>query len=318
MKDIKTNNKILGTIKTLNKSKIMNEHLMETIIKTKENLQENDYDEENYASNKIENNIDKIKNKTLNESNKLGKNNITSTKNNIKSRINELKQKNKEKLVDNKIKNAITNEKIKIKSVGKANHNIKTAEKSSKVSIKTTEKIAKNAPKQIAKTKQRIERAKIIAKKVAKGIKVTVKATIKAVKALISGTKALISAIIAGGWIAIVIIIILCLIGLLVSYFTNDKDGNNIPQIVQIAKVEVETDECGGKKYWSWYGGFNERVEWCACFVSWCSNECGYIDNGVMPRYAVCDEGINWFKNKQEWEDRNSNYVPKSRRYNIF
>ena len=42
--------------------------------------------------------------------------------------------------------------------------------------------------------------------------------------------------------------------------------------------------------YWSWYG-FNSRVEWCACFVSWCANECGYIDAGVIPKFAGCTGG---------------------------
>ena len=30
------------------------------------------------------------------------------------------------------------------------------------------------------------------------------------------------------------------------------------------------------RPYWSWYG-FESRVEWCACFVSWCADQCGYI-----------------------------------------
>ena len=54
-------------------------------------------------------------------------------------------------------------------------------------------------------------------------------------------------------------------------------------QIVTVALSQIGT--MGGDPYWSWYG-FNSRVEWCACFVSWCANECGYIDAGVIPKYA--------------------------------
>ena len=50
--------------------------------------------------------------------------------------------------------------------------------------------------------------------------------------------------------------------------------------IVKVALSQV--GNVGGEPYWSWYG-FNSRVEWCACFVSWCFNECGYLDSGNRP-----------------------------------
>ena len=53
----------------------------------------------------------------------------------------------------------------------------------------------------------------------------------------------------------------------------------------------------GGQPYWSWYG-FHSCVEWCACFVSWCANECGYLDAGVIPRTAGCITGSDWFKDQ--------------------
>ena len=40
-------------------------------------------------------------------------------------------------------------------------------------------------------------------------------------------------------------------------------------QIVQVALTQV--GNVGGEPYWSWYG-FGSRVEWCACFVSWCAD----------------------------------------------
>ena len=53
----------------------------------------------------------------------------------------------------------------------------------------------------------------------------------------------------------------------------------------------------GQRPYWSWYG-FNSRVEWCACFVSWCAKECGYIDAGVIPQFAGCTGSSNWFRDR--------------------
>ena len=49
--------------------------------------------------------------------------------------------------------------------------------------------------------------------------------------------------------------------------------------------------------YWSWYG-FGSRVDWCACFVSWCANECGYIETGVIPKFTGCVNGVQWFKDR--------------------
>ena len=59
----------------------------------------------------------------------------------------------------------------------------------------------------------------------------------------------------------------------------------------------------GGQPYWSWYG-FTSRVEWCACFVSWCANECGYIDAGVIPSFSLCSDGSDWFKARSQWQER--------------
>lgn len=70
--------------------------------------------------------------------------------------------------------------------------------------------------------------------------------------------------------------------------------------IVQVALSQI--GNVGGEPYWSWYG-FGSRVEWCACFVSWCADQCGYIDTGVIPKYAGCDNGMNWFKERGQWAD---------------
>lgn len=68
-----------------------------------------------------------------------------------------------------------------------------------------------------------------------------------------------------------------------------------------------EDESC--KPYWSWYG-FGSRVEWCACFVSWCADQCGYIDTGVVPKYAGCVNGVQWFKDRGQWIDGAAEPVP--------
>ena len=71
--------------------------------------------------------------------------------------------------------------------------------------------------------------------------------------------------------------------------------------IVDVARSQI--GNIGGQPYWSWYG-FGSRVEWCACFVSWCANECGYIENGIIPKYAYCPTGAQWFKDRGQWAER--------------
>ena len=71
-------------------------------------------------------------------------------------------------------------------------------------------------------------------------------------------------------------------------------------QIVDVARSQL--GNVGGEPYWSWYG-FPSRVEWCACFVSWCADQCGYIDNGIIPRFSGCEQGAGWFKARNLWQD---------------
>ncbi len=360
-----------------------------------------------------------------------------------------------------------------------AQKSVKTAEQTAKTAIKTSKQAAKTAQqtaKASAKAAQKAaQAARETAKAVAAGVKAAVKATIATVKAIIAGTKALIAAIAAGGWIAVAVIIVICLIALLLSsvfgiFFSGEDAGTGMsmqtvvqeinadydaqlqaekdavsydvlemsgsravwkdvlavyavktntdkdnPQEVatmddskkQILKdifwemnaissrteskteteitetddghgniVQTETtvtrtylyitvshktvDEMaeqygfnqeqkdylaelledennslwsavlygvsysddqivtvalsqvgnvGGEPYWSWYG-FNSRVEWCACFVSWCANECGYIDTGVIPKYAGCVNGVQWFKDRGQWIDGSTEPAP--------
>ena len=80
-------------------------------------------------------------------------------------------------------------------------------------------------------------------------------------------------------------------------------------QIVSVALSQV--GNVGGEPYWSWYG-FESRVEWCACFVSWCANECGYIETGVIPQFASCTNGVRWFQDRAQWLDSSAKPEPGS------
>ena len=82
--------------------------------------------------------------------------------------------------------------------------------------------------------------------------------------------------------------------------------GTGDSEIVAVALSQI--GNVGGEPYWSWYG-FNARVEWCACFVSWCANECGYIDAGVIPKFANVGTGEEWFKACGLWQ--NGSYEPR-------
>ena len=77
--------------------------------------------------------------------------------------------------------------------------------------------------------------------------------------------------------------------------------------LVNVAKKELGNK--GGKPYWTWFG-FDERVDWCALFVSWCENECGYIDAKVAPSFAYVSDGSDWFIYRDQWLGQGSTPAP--------
>ena len=70
-------------------------------------------------------------------------------------------------------------------------------------------------------------------------------------------------------------------------------------QIVSVAMGQIGNS--GGQKFWSWYG-FDSRVEWCACFVSWCADQSGLIESGNVPKFSLCSDGVTWFQGKNKWQ----------------
>ena len=81
-----------------------------------------------------------------------------------------------------------------------------------------------------------------------------------------------------------------------VQLVNGTRPGNTA--IVELAKRQA--GNVVGRPYWSWYG-FNSRVEWCACFVSWCYGQAGLSE----PRFAGCQsQGVPWFQSRGQWGAR--------------
>ena len=67
--------------------------------------------------------------------------------------------------------------------------------------------------------------------------------------------------------------------------------------------------------------GWGGRDAWCAAFVSWCGNECGYIESGIMPKSGWCNDFRDYFKNKNEWKDapaHGGHYIPQAGDFILF
>ena len=478
MADIKTKKKQEFNIKKFDRATIMGKNLKENIVnikdKTKESYEDNKETAQEYAENKVNTSIkDTIYN--IPRLNNKGKQNLEKTKENIANGKVKIKKAQKGiKNIKRKGRIAIKKTKRNVKkfqnSIKSVQNKIKTAQRT----VKTTKQVAKTSIKVLQKSAQMTKQA---VKTTIKAIQVAIKSAIAIIKAIILATKALISAIIAGGWVAVVIIVVICLIAMLCTsifgiFFSNEDEigeknmssvirelntefTNRITEIqknnehdefeinsnkaqwkdiisiyaVVISKGEEQTElvtlddnkinqlkeifwqmntitsrvdeiekeyeiteengntktekkkikmlhiditskslqemielynlnpkqkeqiaelqkeeynsmwsymlagatggsndivevakqyigNVGGQPFWSWYG-FSNRVEWCACFVSFCANECGYIEAGIIPKFASCQsEGVAWFQTCGLWQDRS--YTPKARRYNLF
>ena len=506
MPDIKTRDVIKGTVKVIDKSAVAAERMKDAYVRTKNKAEHSIFaaesSPEEYAADRTLTGTETAAHEAAHGLDKVGRKGVKTTKENI-SKAKDYFQRRKTDLPKKQAQNTmrrvrrsadVTQKTIKTvdcsgktikqtaRSTGKAavkttQKSIKTAEHTARTTIKTTQAAAKTAQKTAqatAKTAKTVaQTARAAAKVTAAGIKAAVKAA--AVKAIIAGTKALIAAIAAGGWIAVVVIIVVCLIGLIAGscfgiFFSGEDSGTgqtmrqavqeinadyqsqidttraNItydelemsgsravwPEVLAVYAVKTTTDpddpqevatvddakkailkdifrrmnelssrteskteevitetddghgnivettttvtrtylyitvshktaeemadhfnftadqrqqlsellaeenrrlwsavlygiyfgndaivtvalsqvgNVGGQPYWSWYG-FNSRVEWCACFVSWCFNECGYLDTGTAPKFAGCVGGVEWFRSHGQWTDNTIEPAP--------
>lgn len=232
MADIKVKDIAKKGVKTINKAVVQTERFKDNIVRTKEKAEEtvsNDINSNEYASNKIKFATDRAFDESVNQFNKQGQKSFMKTKENYQ------KSKAKIKQLKNKIK-----DKRKVKSTVK---NTKTAIKTSKEVAKKTEKTAKET---IKASKRATQIAKETAKRTAQGVKVAIKTTISAIKTIIAGTKALVAAIVAGGWVAVIVIIVICLVALMCSsifgiFFSSQKtSANSITMNTVVAECNQE------------------------------------------------------------------------------
>ena len=505
MPDIKTRDAVKKTVKVIDKSAVAAERMKDAYVRTKDKAEHSVFaaesSPEEYAADRTLTGTETAAHEAVHGLDKAGRKGVKTTKENI-SKAKDYFQQRRTDLPKKQAQDAMrrvrhsadaTQKTIKTvdrsgktikqtaKSTGKAavkttQKTIKTAEQTARTTIKTTQVAAKTAQKTAQATakaaKTAAQTARAATKATAAGIKAAVKATAAAVKAIIAGTKALIAAIAAGGWVAVVIILVICVIGLIAGsclgiFFSGEDSGTgqtmrqavqeinadyqsqidtiraNLtydklemsgshavwPEVLAVYAVKTTTDpddpqevatvddskkailkdifwqmneissrteskteevitetddghgnivettttvtytylyitvshktaeemadhfnftadqrqqlsellaeenhrlwsavlygiysrddaivkvalsqvgNVGGEPYWSWYG-FNSRVEWCACFVSWCFNECGYLDTGTAPKFAGCVGGVEWFRSREQWADNSVN-----------
>lgn len=252
-------------------------------VQTKEKAEHATHAQENsaeeYAADRVEGGADRVTHEAVYQFDKQGRKGVEATKQNIskaKDGIRKFKEKRAAETLKNQSVCTPRNKGVKavqetqktvkqtarsygkktIKTVGKgsaktAQKTVKTAEQTAKTSIKTTKQAAKAAQKTAQATakaaQQAAQAAKATANAVATGIKVAVKATIAAVKAIIAATKALIAAIAAGGWIAVVVIIVICLIALLLGsvfgiFFSGEDSGTGMSMQTVVQEINAEYD----------------------------------------------------------------------------
>ena len=215
MSKIKTKEIVKDTIKTIDKGVVATQKTKSNIVSVKEKSENATQTNEQNASEYATNRITGASKRVVGNSGKIkqkGNQSVRTTKENF------IKTKTKVKNIKTKLA-----EKRKIKNTTKG--------------IKTSSKVAKHEAKKVAKesvkaSQRAVKLARATAKKTYQGVKLAVKATISTVKAIIAGTKALITALIAGGWVALIVIIVICLIGLLCSsifgiFFSGEKSSAN-------------------------------------------------------------------------------------------
>lgn len=76
-----------------------------------------------------------------------------------------------------------------------------------------------------------------------------------------------------------------------------------------VAVAQSQIGNVGGYPYWSWWG-YNDRVEWCAIFVSWVADQCGYLETGVLPKMEGVRPYVDWFIQRGQWQGRGYEPMP--------
>lgn len=332
MPDIKQKQR--ASIKNMNKSVLYAEKIKDNAINIKNRTNDftNQNEENNPTDNATQSIIDTEKLATAKVGDKLneeGKKSIIKTKENYekgKNYINEIKvrqnAKKEENLIKDKIKrnsNNTSNNIIKMKNIkgikqknSKAIKGSNQTTKLTKKQIKNTryieKKAEKNAKEAVKLSKKAYQISKATAKRIANNTKRLIIATIKFIKATLLTAKAGLTLLLAGGWIAVIVVLIVCIMGGAMAFYQGNGHKKSAQGIynadvwdsAMLSTAISQLGNKGGEPYWKWYG-FESRVPWCACYVSWVANQCGYIDKGIIPKFSLCDDGIAWFQEKKQW-----------------
>lgn len=134
-----------------------------------------------------------------------------------------------------------------------AKKSVKTSEQAAKQAVKTAQQAAKAAHRtaqasaKAAKTAERTARA--AAKAAAQAAKAAARGIAAMVKATIAAAKGLIAAVAAGGWVAVLVIVIICMIGLIVGsifgiFFAN-KPNPGTGQTASSVMAEIDAEYTG-------------------------------------------------------------------------
>lgn len=257
----------------------MKEAYIATKEKAERSVNANENTAEEYAADKVQSGIDEISHDAVYTFDKACRKGVRETKRNIqfaKDGFQRFKQQRAEqslrkqtaqntnsaiKTVDTAKKtikqSATSSGKKTIKFSGKeaaktTQKSVKTAEQTAKAAIKTSQQTAKAAQKTAQATvkasQKAAQAAKATAKATATAVKAAAKATIAAVKAIIAAAKSLVAAIAAGGWVAVVVIILLCLVGLIAGsvygiFFSGEDSGTGMSMQTVVQEINQEYDD---------------------------------------------------------------------------
>ena len=257
MPDIKTRDVVKGTVKTIDKSAVAAERMKDAYIRTKDKAEQGLYSVDNspneYAADHITGSAESAAREAVHQFDKQGRRGIRTTKENISKAKEHFRQKKAEnglrRSADTAKKSIRTLErngknikqtakstgKITIKSakgsVKTAQKTIKTAEQTAKTAIKTTQQAAKIAQKTAQATARAARAAAHAARAAAKG-------AVSAVRGMLAAARGLAAAIAAGGWIAVAVILVICMAAFLVGscfgifFGSPDSEAQSIRQVV--------------------------------------------------------------------------------------
>ena len=151
------------------------------------------------------------------------------------------------------------------KTVKTAQNTAKTAQKGVKTAQQTAKATVKAAKVTVKAAQRAAQAAKAAAKATVKFVKVAAKAIVAAVKATVAAIKGIAAAIAAGGWIAVVVILLICMIGLVVGsvfgIFAPNPDNENGITIVQTVRE-------ANAAYEAQIAEIKSRYDYDMCFVT--------------------------------------------------